>query len=446
MNINLTNRKFLIERNLTMKYLSKYVASVAGLMVFAVAAFSMSPVLADSPGQLLGGSGVYVVKDVTQKGAYANTITAGSCDELEYSVMLTNGAYGSLSNVVVKANLPSDSASSNTSTMTATTASGGTTGTTGSVKVNLSSAQSISYISGTTELYNAQGTVIEKLPDTVTSNGVNVGTILGSTTEFVNFEAKVNCSPTPTPCGTCNLLSLTGTEPTYTATVDYTATNGASLKGATFNWGNGVTTSGAKGGPGVVSSAPYTYPSPGTYTVVATLTFDSSGAAVANSSCSTKVTVPKPPVTPTPCGTCNLLSLTGTEPTYTASAHYTVTNGASVKDVSFNWGDGVSTNGVTNGTNVVTSAPHTYTTPGTYKIVATVTFNSTGTAVANSSCSTSVTIPKPPVTPTPTPTPTPTTPVALVNTGPGDVIALFAVATVVGAVAHRLYSRRFARS
>jgi hypothetical protein len=54
-----------------------------------------------------------------------------------------------------------------------------------------------------------------------------------------------------------------------------------------------------------------------------------------------------------------------------------------------------------------------------------------------------VTIPKPPVTPTPT---TPIPPATLVNTGPGDVIGLFAVTTVVGAVAHRLYSRRFARS
>jgi hypothetical protein len=56
-----------------------------------------------------------------------------------------------------------------------------------------------------------------------------------------------------------------------------------------------------------------------------------------------------------------------------------------------------------------------------------------------------VTIPKPPVTPPTTPTP-PATPVALVNTGPGDVIAIFAVTTVLGAVAHSLYSRRFARS
>jgi hypothetical protein len=48
---------------------------------------------------------------------------------------------------------------------------------------------------------------------------------------------------------------------------------------------------------------------------------------------------------------------------------------------------------------------------------------------------------------TPSTTTTPVaTPTQLVNTGPGDVIGLFGLTTVVGAVAHRLFSRRFARS
>lgn len=45
-------------------------------------------------------------------------------------------------------------------------------------------------------------------------------------------------------------------------------------------------------------------------------------------------------------------------------------------------------------------------------------------------------------TPTTTTTVTPTT---LVNTGPGSVVAIFGLTTVAGAVAHRLFSRRFAR-
>lgn len=425
-----------------MKSLSKYVAIVAGLTVFAIAAFSMSPVLADSPGQLEGGSAVYEVKDVTQNGAYATTISAKSGDLVEYSVEIHNGAYGSLSDVVVRVDLPSNSATSNTSTVTATTSDGGTTGTTGTATVNLSSAEAITYTSGTTELYNEQGTVIEKLPDTITSNGVDIGAVNGSTTEFVNFEARVSTPVTPpAPCGTCNYLNLTGADSTYTANAHYTVTNGASVNGVSFNWGDGSTTAGVTNSNGVVTSAPHTYATPGTYSVVATVNFSN---GLASSSCSANVTIPKPPVTPVPSGTCSLLSISGTEPTFTASAHYTVTNGASVKDVTFNWGNGVTTSGVTNTSGVVSSAPYTYTTPGTYSVVATVAFNSTGAAVANSSCSASVTVPKPPVTP-PTPV-TPATPTQLVNTGPGDVIGLFSVTSIVGAVAHRLYSRRFARS
>lgn len=53
-----------------------------------------------------------------------------------------------------------------------------------------------------------------------------------------------------------------------------------------------------------------------------------------------------------------------------------------------------------------------------------------------------------PATTTPTPTPTPTTPAPtqLANTGPGNVIGVFSVTTIVGAVAHRLFKRHLARS
>lgn len=55
----------------------------------------------------------------------------------------------------------------------------------------------------------------------------------------------------------------------------------------------------------------------------------------------------------------------------------------------------------------------------------------------------------PPVTPppsTPPSTPTPAAPTKLVNTGPGDVAAAFAVATIAGTLGYRLYlSRRLAR-
>lgn len=185
-----------------MKSLSKLAAIVTG--VIAVVAFSLSPVLADSPGQLEGGTITYVVRNVTQNGSYSSVITASACDEVKYSVRLHNTSFGGFTNVHVNVSLPSSSAASNTSTMTATTDLGGDSGASSAATVNLSSAQSLSYENGSTVLYDENGNVIKTLPDTIASSGVDIGGLNGSTTEFVNFKAKVSCPvvPTPTPTPT----------------------------------------------------------------------------------------------------------------------------------------------------------------------------------------------------------------------------------------------------
>src|SRR6478609_4056317 len=100
---------------------SKLAAVLAVLPVMAFA----SPVLADSPGQLEGGTGVYVVKNVTQNGSYANTISTACGDTVRYSIRLHNINFGGLTNVKVSANLLSGK-------MIATPDSGADWGTTGS--------------------------------------------------------------------------------------------------------------------------------------------------------------------------------------------------------------------------------------------------------------------------------------------------------------------------
>lgn len=200
-----------------MKSLSKLVALATGTLTLALVAFSLSPVFADSPGQLEGGSFVYEVKNLTQAGALANTISAKACEQLQYRVYLHNTEFGALNNVIASVNLPSTTGTSNTSTMTATTALGGTTGTNGTSTINLTSAQSISYLSGSTKLSDGSGNLISGLPDGITSGGVNIGTLNGSTTEVVTFQANVSCpvppaAPVVTPAAT-KLTALPNTGP-----------------------------------------------------------------------------------------------------------------------------------------------------------------------------------------------------------------------------------------
>jgi len=272
-----------------MKRFSKIIAALAAAPVLAVSGLA----LAASPGQLAGGDN-YLVKNLTQKGSYANTISATCNDEIQYSMQLSNTQFGGLNNVTLKATLPSNGG---VSTATATTDLGGTSGTSDTVTVNLGSGQTQSLESGTTILFDDKGNAIKTLPDTITS-GVNIGTLNGSTTKFVNFKAKVNC-PTPVhPQFSCTALDVvTSSGRKADATVRFTATGGASLNSVNFNWGDGsasTTTS--------QTSASHTYNQDGTFTIKSILTFNVGGGDknIATDTCSKTVsfTTPTTPQTP----------------------------------------------------------------------------------------------------------------------------------------------------
>lgn len=278
-----------------MKAIKALIAVFSILPVLAVA----SPALADSPGQLEGGSIVYVVKNVTQNGSYAPATSANACDEVGYSIRLHNISFGGLTNVNVKVGLPSSSSTSNTSTMTATTNLGGTTGASSTATVNISSAQSISYENGTTVLYNGNGQVIKTLPDTITTTGVDVGGLNGSTTEFVNFKAKVSCpAPAPQVSFACVELDVANVDRTH---FDFTAK--ASAQNATVQ-SYGFTTKDSNGttvNSTTLSSSALTSPvyhfnqtNAGTYTVSAVVNTDHGSTAV-TSACTKQVTVAAAP-------------------------------------------------------------------------------------------------------------------------------------------------------
>ena len=274
-------------------------------------------------------------------------------------------------------------------------------------------------------------------------------TVTATTTFTVNGADKAvtsaNCAkqitiktpPTPpaTPVYSCDLLSLSAIDTNgVKASVSYTAKDGATYKSASFNWGDSSdATSGA------ATTASHTYAKDGTYTVVATITFSVNGTdkAVSSDKCSQNITIKTPPTPPaTPVYTCNMLSISqGDNRAVTASVAYTAQGGASLKMVTFDWGDGSTPLSTSD-----TTAQYTYAKDGTYTIAAKLVFSVNGqdAFVQSDNCvkQVSFTTPTPPVTP----------PGELPNTGAGSVIGIFAGVVVASTLGYRLFlSRKLAR-
>lgn len=148
---------------------------------------------------------------------------------------------------------------------------------------------------------------------------------------------------------------------------------------------------------------------------------------------SATVTVKKPA---TPVYSCDALTLTaGANRTLTAKVDYTAKDGASLKVVTYSWGDNTTPLSTDK-----TTATHTYGGDGTYSVSVRLLFNVNGVdtyAADNQNCVKSVTF----TTPV-----TPTTPKVLPNTGAGSVIGVFGLVSVLSALAYRLLlGRKLAR-
>lgn len=164
---------------------------MAALAIVPVLAFAV-PALADSPGQLSNGPMNYKVRNVTQNGAYSQSVSAVCNDTVKYSVTLSNSDFGLLTNLMVKANLASGAISAS-----ATNAANATTSVSGTAAVSLAKG-SLSYVPGSTVRINSDGSNSTPLADGVAAGGVNAGNLNGSTAIFVQFQAKVDCPTTPT--------------------------------------------------------------------------------------------------------------------------------------------------------------------------------------------------------------------------------------------------------
>lgn len=170
----------------------------AAAAVIVPVAGLVADVSASSPGQI-GGGDIYKIKNLSQNTKYSTQATAGQCEELEYSLTLHNPGYGTISNVLVKATLPAGASTSNTSNATVTYTDGIGSPVNASATVSLNPALGVDYENGTAKLFDGNGNVIRSLPDGVINGGVNIGSLAGSTTEYVNFKAKTSCKQLPPP-------------------------------------------------------------------------------------------------------------------------------------------------------------------------------------------------------------------------------------------------------
>jgi len=142
----------------------------------------------------------------------------------------------------------------------------------------------------------------------------------------------------------------------------------------------------------------------------------------------------------TPTYTCDALAVTkGDGRKVNAKVTYTAKNGATLKSITYNFGDGS-----TPLTTDKTSVDYTYTKDGNYTVSASLVVTADGKdqTVTAAACSKPVSF----TTPTTPTTPTPVTPTALPNTGAGDVIGIFVGASIAGMIGYRLFlNRRLAR-
>ncbi|MEX2006882.1 MAG: hypothetical protein WD877_01810 [Candidatus Saccharimonadales bacterium] len=178
-----------------MRYLHRLAVAFAIVPALAFA----SPVLAVVNSSIEGGN-IYKVKNVTKGTDFTDPVNADACDTLQYKVWLHNpGPTETLHNVTVQASFQSSATTDNISSIIVRTSNGEPNSTSDTARVNLSSAQSVNYVSGSAQLLGANGQFLQTLPDAIVGSGVNIGSIGVSIGEkrFVQFQAKVNCPAAP---------------------------------------------------------------------------------------------------------------------------------------------------------------------------------------------------------------------------------------------------------
>lgn len=210
-------------------------------------------------------------------------------------------------------------------------------------------------------------------------NGKFIGAILTSCGN--PFTGK----PTPVPSYKCDSLAAKKlARDEYTFTAKASAANGATITGYTYNYGDGKTENSTK------TSMTHKYAKAGTYTAKLTVSVkvDGKTKTTTSTSCEVKVTVDNPPAPVYKCDALGARLIGKAEDrTYAYDLSYTVKNGATLKTVDYDFGDGQKKQGVTPAE--TKNVQHKYEKGGSYKTVATLHFTVNG-ATKDVKCETAI--------------------------------------------------------
>lgn len=178
---------------------AKIAATVASILAVPLVVLG-THASAIGEGQIERGD-IYYSKNLTSGSAFGDPTAANKCESLLYKVRMHNPGASTVTNVRVSVNLPSSASTHNVSTATITANNAFPATVSDTATVNLSTAQTISYRGGSTELLNASNVVISSLPDGITAGGVNIGSVGVSINEirFVQFKADIGCPNIPKP-------------------------------------------------------------------------------------------------------------------------------------------------------------------------------------------------------------------------------------------------------
>lgn len=212
---------------------------------------------------------------------------------------------------------------------------------------------------------------VESTPVLVMMNGDQV--------EFVVMKACGNAmigkpkgKPPVYSCDMLNTKLINRT--TYSYTTNVTAVNGAKISKLVYDFGDGKTQTVTNPGEAVN----HTYAKEGTYNTKVTVyvTVNGETKEVTSAKCAKPVEVK--PEAPKPAYVCDMLGVTTINKEkreYRFTAKTTQSGGATLKDASFNFGDGQSITGVKPTDANTVASSHAYAKAGNYTIVATVNFS-----------------------------------------------------------------------